>query len=115
MMTKQEAIATILVNQRVMRNGSLPISNVLDMIPARLKEEVMGDAEAVIEGLAACEVPSDGAGINAAAPDLYAACEAVLNSDMAMREEDEGRVSDMLNMVRAAVKKARGEEKPTDV
>ncbi len=55
-MTEQEAIATILVNQRVMRNGSPPISNVLDMIPARLRSEVMDDAQAVIEGLAASRV-----------------------------------------------------------
>ena len=45
----------------------------------------------------------------AAAPDLYAACKAVLNSDMAMREEDEGHVSATLNIVRAALAKARGE------
>ena len=31
---------------------------------------------------------------------LKVACEAVLNSDMAMREEDEGEVSDTLELVR---------------
>ncbi len=47
-----------------------------------------------------------------AAPTMYAALESVLNSDMAMREEDEGRESDTLNLVRAALAKARGETKP---
>lgn len=36
---------------------------------------------------------------------LESVCEDVLNSDMAMREEDEGRVSDVLNSVRAALGK----------
>jgi hypothetical protein len=37
---------------------------------------------------------------------LLAACEAVLNSDMAQREEDEGNVSAVLSVVRAALAKA---------
>jgi hypothetical protein len=63
-MTQQEAIATILVNQRIMRNGSPPISNALDLLPARLRDEVMGDAQAVVEGLRASEIPSGKKGIN---------------------------------------------------
>lgn len=55
-MTEQEAIATILVNQRIMRNGSPPISNALDLLPEKLRREVMDDAQAVIEGLKACRV-----------------------------------------------------------
>lgn len=43
----------------------------------------------------------------AAAPEMYTALEAVINSDMAMREEDEGRISDTLSVVRAALVKAR--------
>jgi hypothetical protein len=42
----------------------------------------------------------------AAAPELLEALHAVLNSDMAMREEDEGNVSKVLNKVRAAIAKA---------
>lgn len=53
------------------------------------------------------------ANLIAAAPDLYAALEEVLNSTMAMREEDfrydEGSVSDVLNLCRAVLAKARGE------
>lgn len=45
----------------------------------------------------------------AAAPEMYAALEAVLESDMAMREEDEGRQSSTLNLVRDCLAKARGE------
>lgn len=45
----------------------------------------------------------------AAAPELLAALYTVLGSDMAQREEDEGRVSDTLNTLRAAIAKARGE------
>lgn len=57
-LSEQEAIATILVNQRIMRNGSPPISNALDLLPQKLRDEVMDDAEAVMEGLKACRVPA---------------------------------------------------------
>jgi hypothetical protein len=49
--------------------------------------------------------PAD-ARLMAAAPEMLAALRAVLNSDMAMREEDEGRVSEVLNEVRKAIAKA---------
>jgi len=52
MSTKEEiieSIAATLANQRVMRNGSPPISNVLDMMPEKLREQVMEDAEAVYD------------------------------------------------------------------
>lgn len=42
----------------------------------------------------------------AAAPDLLEALRVVLNSDMAMREEDEGQTSKTLDVVRAAIAKA---------
>lgn len=42
----------------------------------------------------------------AAAPDLLAALDAIVNSDMAMREEDEGRESKELKLARAAIAKA---------
>ena len=45
----------------------------------------------------------------AAAHDLRDALEKVLSSDMAQREEDEGRVSETLNLCRAALAKARVE------
>lgn len=41
-----------------------------------------------------------------ASPDLLAALEAVANSDMAMREEDEGYTSSIMEQVRAAILKA---------
>jgi hypothetical protein len=47
--------------------------------------------------------------IRNAAPQLLAACEAVINSDMAQREEDEGRTSAILSVVRAAIAQAKGE------
>lgn len=43
-----------------------------------------------------------------AAPDLLAACKLVLDSDMAQREEDEGRVSQEISAVRAVIAKAEG-------
>lgn len=39
----------------------------------------------------------------AAAPEMLAALQLILNSDMAMREEDEGNVSPMLDLVRAVI------------
>lgn len=44
----------------------------------------------------------------AAAPDLYRALELILNSDMAMREEDEGEISTVLSIARAAIARAEG-------
>lgn len=41
-----------------------------------------------------------------AAPDMAKALKRIVNSDMAMREEDEGRVSVELNLARAALAKA---------
>jgi hypothetical protein len=43
------------------------------------------------------------------ADDLYDALKAVVGSDMAMREEDEGNVSKCLELARAELAKARGE------
>lgn len=56
-MTEQETIATILVNQRIMRSGSPPIVNALDLLPAKLRDEVMDDAKAVIDGLRTSRLP----------------------------------------------------------
>jgi hypothetical protein len=42
----------------------------------------------------------------AAAPVMYEALRAVLNSDMAMREEDEAFTSETLNLVRHAIAEA---------
>jgi hypothetical protein len=54
--------------------------------------------------------PAD-ARLMAAAPEMLAALRAVLNSDMAMREEDEGRFSEVLNGVRTAIAKAGARRK----
>jgi hypothetical protein len=59
-MSEQEVIATILVNQKIMRNGSPPISNALDLLPEKLRDEVMDDAQAVIDGLKACRKGDEG-------------------------------------------------------
>lgn len=55
-LTEQETIATILVNQRIMRNGSPPIVNALELLPQKLRDEVMDDAKAIIDGLAASRI-----------------------------------------------------------
>lgn len=47
-------------------------------------------------------------GESAAASDLLAALKSIVNSDMAMREEDEGRRSPELQAARAAISKAEG-------
>lgn len=46
--------------------------------------------------------------VSEATSPLVAALRAVLNSDMAMREEDEGQTSDTLALVRAALKEVQG-------
>lgn len=46
--------------------------------------------------------------VRESAPDLYRALELILNSDMAMREEDEGEISTVLSIARAAIAKAEG-------
>lgn len=53
-----ELIATTLVNQRVMRRGSPPIANALDILPEHLRTEVMDDAEAVYDALNSFLSPS---------------------------------------------------------
>lgn len=50
------------------------------------------------------------AALIAAAPDLYEALREIVNSDMAMREEDEGRESPTLTRARAALAKAEGRQ-----
>ena len=57
-----------------------------------------------------CDVGADSGEGNARAiaalPALVQALQVILNSDMAMRAEDEGRVSEGLQLARAALKKA---------
>lgn len=50
----------------------------------------------------------------AASPKMYGILEKILNSDMAIREEDEGRESAILNEVRAILMEARGESETGD-
>lgn len=57
-MSEQQVIATVLANQKIMRNGCPPIVNVLDMLPQKLKDEVLDDAQAVLDALKACR-PED--------------------------------------------------------
>lgn len=44
----EEAIATVLANQRGMRRGAPSISNVLDMLPDKIRNEFMDDARAIL-------------------------------------------------------------------
>ena len=46
-----EIIASAIANARGMRRGVPTISNVLDLLPEKLREEVMDDAENVISEL----------------------------------------------------------------
>lgn len=47
----REAIAAAIANARGGRRGAPPISNILALLPANLREEVLDDADAVIEAL----------------------------------------------------------------
>jgi len=46
-----EVAAAAIANARIMRRGSPSMSNVLKVLPPKLKEEVMEDAEAAIRAL----------------------------------------------------------------
>lgn len=50
-MTEKEIIATAIANARGMRRGVPTISNVLDLLPDKLKDEVLDDADNVIKEL----------------------------------------------------------------
>lgn len=51
-MTRTETIAAAIANARGGRRGVPPITNVLDALPPRLRDEVMDDAAAVERALA---------------------------------------------------------------
>lgn len=55
------------------------------------------------------EVTDNHARLLTAAPELLAALQTIVNSDMAMREEDEGNTSSELTAARAAIAKATEE------
>lgn len=48
---RKRMIAAAIANARGMRRGAPPIVNVLDILPAKLREEVMDDAENVLRAL----------------------------------------------------------------
>jgi hypothetical protein len=52
-METQEIIAAAIANARGMRRGMPAIANVLDLLPEKLREEVMDDAANVITELIA--------------------------------------------------------------
>ena len=56
------------------------------------------------------EMTAANARLIAAAPDMLRALELIVNSDMAQREEDEGKISTELAHARAAIAKATGSE-----
>jgi len=47
----KEIIASAIANARGMRRGMPPVSNILDMLPEKLKDEVLHDAENIIKEL----------------------------------------------------------------
>lgn len=51
-MEPKEIIACAIANARGMRRGVPPISNVLDLLPEKLKDEVLDDADSVLRELA---------------------------------------------------------------
>lgn len=54
MRTKEQTIVLIaetLVNQRIMRKYAPPMANPLDILPKKLRDEVMEDAEAVYNAI----------------------------------------------------------------
>jgi len=85
-LTEQEAIATILVNQRFMRNGSPPIINALDLLPKKLKDEVMGDAQAVIDGLKASRLQEGAQAIDDKKDRLWECCESYIKGKQVCEE-----------------------------
>jgi hypothetical protein len=56
-MTYQETIAAAIANARGGRRGMPPIKNILDVLPSKLRDEVMDDASAVIAALKAQGFP----------------------------------------------------------
>ena len=52
-----EAAAAAIANARVMRRGSPSMSNILKVLPPKLKDEVMEDAKAALEAVATLENP----------------------------------------------------------
>jgi len=70
---------------------------------------VADDGSACGEYGATLDPNSPDAHLIAAAPEMYEALKSVLNSDMAMREEDEGNISPTLEIIRTVLAKARGE------
>lgn len=51
-MSRQEIIASAIANARGGRRGIPMIKNVLDVLPEKLRDEVMDDAAAVLRALA---------------------------------------------------------------
>lgn len=59
--TVEEIAAAAIANERGGRRGMPPITNVLEILPAKLREEVMQDAKAALEavGMASKEVEGE--------------------------------------------------------
>lgn len=57
-MTRREVIAAAIANARGMRRGAPPISNVLEILPPKIKAEVLDDAEAVEKAIDALQTQS---------------------------------------------------------
>lgn len=51
------AAAAAIANARVMRRGSPPIANILDVLPPKLLEEVMEDAKACLAAAHVLDIP----------------------------------------------------------
>ena len=57
--TRVEVIASAIANARGMRRGMPPIENILDLLPERLREEVIDEAQWVERKLAEHDGPPD--------------------------------------------------------
>ena len=55
-MSVEEIAAAAIANERGGRRGMPPITNVLELLPDNLLEEVMGDAKAVLEAVGLAEL-----------------------------------------------------------
>lgn len=85
--------------------GDFPVCTVQGE-PVAVVHQHMADAPDLIYQSITPEMKAANGRLIAAAPDLLGALRAIVNSDMAMREEDEGRVSPELEAARAAIAKA---------